>query len=105
MYFPPGRWYIYFFRSSKQLYKTCEPVNGIPSNSAILQFWFVKLVFAFTEVHPTELCDQFNVRDKREWTIEEKSNVLSLVTEKLLIPLRDKENGGEARSPLSVEDN
>ena len=42
-----------------------EPKNGVPSNSAILLFCFVKSVWPFTEVYPTKLYDWFNVRDSR----------------------------------------
>ena len=45
-----------------------EPKNGVPYNSAILLFCFVKLVWPFTEVYPTKLYDWFNVRDRGEWT-------------------------------------
>ena len=83
-----------------------EPKNGIPSNSAILLFCFIKPVWPFTEVYPSKLYDWFNVRDRGEWTnlhLKENFNVLSLVTEKLLILLRDKKV--EGRSLLSEEDN
>lgn len=65
----------------------------------------MKLVLFFIEVYLVELCDRFNVRDKGEWIIKENFKVLSLVIEKLLILLRDKENEGEVRSLLLVKEN
>lgn len=40
-------------------------------------------------------CGWFNVRDKGKGTTEDNLKVLSLVTKKLLMPLRDKEMAEE----------
>ena len=43
---------------------------------------------------PNMLCDWFNIRDKGELSTEDNLRVLSLATKKLVIPSRDKANGG-----------
>ena len=45
---------------------------------------------------PNTFCDGFNVRHKGELTTEDNLEILSLVTKKLVTPLREKANGGAA---------
>lgn len=48
-------------------------------------------VTGITEMPPEMFCGGFNVRNKETGTTEDNCKVLSLVTKKLLMPLRDKE--------------
>lgn len=62
-----------------------------------------------TEMAPPQkkqkhFCGWFNVRDKGEGTTNDNLKVLNPVNKKLLMPLRDKENGGGSGRRKIIKD-